>query len=429
MKVALVNPAWSFDGSVYFGCREPHLPLEYGYARALLSARGHTARIFDAQLGGVSLEQISAEVRDFAPDMLVVTSAPSYLFWRCAPPELRIPIRTARALRDAAPLLVVVGPHASTTPAATLHKLHADVAVLGECEDVLPAIAEVGLGGCASLDSVAYLDVSGEVVVRGSPHATDMAALPALGWESELLARHGHHHHRFDRPPSGAGAEVETSRGCPYKCSFCAKENFRDRYRRRPLATVLAEVDGLIERGVRYVYFVDEIFLPDQALLEALVERDIEFGVQLRIDNWSEPMLELLGKAGCVSIEAGVESVTREGRSLLAKRCKLSTEELSSLLIFAKKQVPFVQANLLMMSDPLPEIQRFREQLQSHGVWSNQPVPLFPYPGSPSYTQRFGAPDDSAWERAHAHYLREFSEFSDIQEQRPLPLSVLEALG
>ena len=27
MRVALLNPAWHFDGSIYFGCREPHLPL------------------------------------------------------------------------------------------------------------------------------------------------------------------------------------------------------------------------------------------------------------------------------------------------------------------------------------------------------------------------------------------------------------------
>ena len=34
MKVALVNPPWTFDGSIYFGCREPHLPLELGCCRA-----------------------------------------------------------------------------------------------------------------------------------------------------------------------------------------------------------------------------------------------------------------------------------------------------------------------------------------------------------------------------------------------------------
>ncbi len=52
---------------------------------------------------------------------------------------------------------------------------------------------------------------------------------------------------------------------------------------------------------------------------------------------------------------------------------------------------------------------------------------MFPYPGSPDYTLRWGAPDDQAWERAHAHYLSQFSAFTDIQESRPAPLSELEA--
>jgi hypothetical protein len=53
-------------------------------------------------------------------------------------------------------------------------------------------------------------------------------------------------------------------------------------------------------------------------------------------------------------------------------------------------------------------------------------VPLFVYPGSPEYTRRWGAADDQAWERAHEHYLGINSEFSDIQEQRPLKLVQLE---
>ena len=31
MRVALINPNWNFDGSIYFGCRAPHLPLEFGH--------------------------------------------------------------------------------------------------------------------------------------------------------------------------------------------------------------------------------------------------------------------------------------------------------------------------------------------------------------------------------------------------------------
>jgi B12-binding domain/radical SAM domain protein of rhizo-twelve system len=191
---------------------------------------------------------------------------------------------------------------------------------------------------------------------------------------------------------------------------------------------LLDELDGLIAQGVRYVYFIDEIFLPDRPLLEALVDRPVSFGVQMRIDNWSRETLDLLGKAGCVSIEAGVESITKEGRSLLAKHCKLSTEQLSDLLIHAKKSVPFVQANLIQsQTDDPADVTAFRERLRQHGVWANEPVPMFPYPGSPDYTMRWGRPDDQAWERSVEHYLGQFDHFSDIQESRPLPLSELEA--
>jgi len=255
-----------------------------------------------------------------------------------------------------------------------------------------------------------------------------MTRLPALRWPAATLLRHHHHHHRFDAAPERPGAEMEVSRGCPYHCTFCAKENFRDRYRRRPLATILDELDGLLAAGAAYVYFIDEIFLPWRELLEALVLRPVQFGVQTRIDLWRPDMLDLLGAAGCVSIEAGVESLTPAGRDGLEKDCKLSTEELSERLVYAKRSVPFVQANLIATADDDPEmIARWREALQQHGVWANEPVPLFPYPGSPDYRRLWGLPDDCAWERAVDYYLDRYSAFSDIQEAQPLRLRELEA--
>jgi hypothetical protein len=60
-------------------------------------------------------------------------------------------------------------------------------------------------------------------------------------------------------------------------------------------------------------------------------------------------------------------------------------------------------------------------------VWANEPVPLFPYPGSPDYRRLWGLPDDAAWERAVDYYLDRYANFSDIQEARPLRLPELEA--
>jgi anaerobic magnesium-protoporphyrin IX monomethyl ester cyclase len=426
MKYALVNPPWSFDGSIYFGCRDSHLPLEFGYSRTLLERERHDVLLLDGQLDGLTLEAMHQALAAFQPDFLVVTTAPSYLFWRCAPPELRVPLETVRRLRETARTLVIVGPHASTTPSATLGKLAADVVILGECEEILPLLA-AGRAHWRGIPSIAWRE-GREMRIQGVPHASNMAELPPLHWPQASLQRHRHHHHRFDRVPAGPGAEMEVSRGCPYHCSFCAKENFRSQYRKRPLAVILDEVEGLLDAGVEYVYFIDEIFLPDRALLEALRERAVVFGVQTRIDLWTRDMLDLLGAAGCVSIEAGVESISIEGRNLLDKASRLSTEEITNRLVHARGNVPFVQANLLeaKVDDPRA-IDAWRQHLHALGVWANRPVPLFPYPGSPDYTKRWGAPDDRAWERAHQHYLREYAEFSDIQEAHPVPLAILES--
>ncbi|MDC7785487.1 TIGR04295 family B12-binding domain-containing radical SAM protein [Rhodoplanes sp. TEM] len=423
MKVALVNPPWRYDGSIYFGCRAPHLPIELGCAAQLLAAAGHEATILDAHLLGLSLAELADRVRAAAPDMVVITTAPTYLFWRCAPPELRVPQETARALRDLAPLLVAVGPHGSTTPRAALKKLDVDVVVMGESEETLVRLAAGERDGVPGL---CYVD-AGTVRVSGGPQAACFVDMAPLAWPDEFVARHRHHHHRFDAEPAGPGAEVEASRGCPYSCTFCAKENFRNGYRRRPPASVLAEIDALQRQGVEYVYFIDEIFLPNAELLEGLVGRGLTFGVQTRIDLWKPDQLALLGRAGCGSVEAGVESLSVEGRDALAKKCRLSTDELAERLYAAKRHIPFVQANLIEMpQDDDETVQRWRDAMRAAGVWANDPVPLFPYPGSPDYRRLWGEPDDEAWERAHAWYLGQFAGFSDIQEERPRPLPELE---
>jgi len=426
MRVALVDPAWHFEHSIYFGCREPHLPLELGFTAAMLQAAGHDTLLLDGLLGGLDNAALAAEVAGFAPDMTVVTTAPTYLFWCCAPPELRVPRELLLELDGRAGRTVAVGPHGSTTPETALRKLGCDVVVRGECEEVVTALAADG--PLEAVPSIAF-DRDGSVAITGGPATSTFVDHPPLRWPDEWVARHHHHHHRFDRAPEGPGAEVEASRGCPYHCSFCAKNDFRDGYRRRNLDALLPEIDGLLAQGVRYVYFIDEIFLPREDLLRALQARDVEFGIQTRIDLWKPELLDLLGAAGCVSIEAGVESLTVEGRVALDKKCRMTTDELAERLIHARRSVPFVQANLIAAAqDEASLVVEWRERLQAAGVWANDPVPLYPYPASPDYRKRWGEPDELAWERAHEHYLQQFSHFSDIQDEQPLPLPDLEAL-
>jgi B12-binding domain/radical SAM domain protein of rhizo-twelve system len=299
---------------------------------------------------------------------------------------------------------------------------------MGECEDLIPRLC-VHSSEWDQIPSVAFRD-GATIRVQGGPHATRLESLPPLRWPDSFIARHAHHHHRFDTQSGAPGAEMETSRGCPYHCTFCAKDNFRNQYRKRPLATILDELDALIAQGVEYVYFVDEIFLPDEALLRALVTRSIVFGVQTRIDLWTPAMLDLLGEAGCVSIEAGVESISERGRERLAKKSRLGTDAFTSRLKHARRSIPFVQANLLdsQVDDP-GAVEAWRQDLIGEGVWANKPVPLFPYPGSPEYVAQWGVVDDRAWERAVDHYIATFRDFSDIQDAAPRRLAELERSG
>ncbi|CCD85389.1 putative Fe-S oxidoreductase homolog to Magnesium-protoporphyrin IX monomethyl ester (oxidative) cyclase [Bradyrhizobium sp. ORS 285] len=422
-RVALINPNWTFDGSIYFGCRSPHLPIELGISEHLLRQAGHATLLLDAHMFDLSPSDILAELAPFRPDMIVLTTAPTYLFWRCAPPELRVPQELVLTLRESGAVLVAVGPHGSTTPRMTLRKLGVDVVVMGECEHSVLRLAN----GERDFAGICFTAANGDIVLNGGPQTAAFTDQPALQWPEEMIRRHHHHHHRFEATPVGPGAEVEASRGCPYHCTFCAKDNFRNAYRKRPPAVILDEVDRLRAQGVEYVYFIDEIFLPNAELLQGLVTRGLKFGVQTRIDLWKPEMLELLGRAGCVSIEAGIESLTPEGRAALAKNCRMTTEQLADRLVEARRHVPFVQANLIEMpQDDDPVVQRWRQRMQDAGVWANDPVPLYPYPGSPDYQKLWGAPDDQAWERAHAHYLTLFSQFSDVQNERPIPLPALE---
>ena len=430
MRYAFVNPNWSFTGSTYFGCRDPHYPLELLFAIQKVEDAGHQALLVDAQIDDLPIEEVRRRVQAFNPDFIVIPSAPSYLFWRCPPPELRVPMEYFRTLGTNA-VKVCIGPHASATPGAVLRKTGADIAIKGEPEQ---AILELASKSWEQIDGLCFVRKDGSYHVSPALAVVDMKTLHALQFNEYNVEAHAHRHHVFWG--EGRGAELEFARGCPWNCYFCNKQLFRNKFRERPVDALLAEIDTLIARGVNYIYFIDEIFGVGKnvrVLLEEISKRDVSIGFQTRIDLWDEESLDLLGRARCISMECGIESITEEGREELNKNCRMTTERITDLLIYAKERanIPWVQANLILTDkDDKAEIQRWQEKLKTHGVWVSEPVPMFPFPGSPLYSQIFkAAPDDEAWERAHEHYMGLFHEgdWSDIQEQKPRSIAELES--
>src|SRR6266540_4769053 len=160
MKFALINPNWNFEGSTYFGCRDPHVPLELLFADDKVKESGNEGLVVDAQTDGLTIEEAKRRVARFDPDFLVIPSAPSYLFWRCPPPEVRVPKQWFAGIGGRAKK-VLIGPHGSATPVAAMRKTGADVAIKGESDQAIPDLATKSW---ESIDGVCWRDEGGEHV-------------------------------------------------------------------------------------------------------------------------------------------------------------------------------------------------------------------------------------------------------------------------
>jgi len=402
-RIALVNPPWKFDRSKFWACKEPHLPLELLYAEALLRELGLDAVVVDAHLEGLNLANVEERVEAFHPDLIVLTTAPSYLFWRCPPPELDVPATTCAVVKRLAPV-VVVGPHGSATPGYVLDRLDCQAVIRGEPEEEL---AHLVLG--EPTPATAWRGEKNGAGMANVTPPVDLPALPALDYQHYPLKKKTHRHHLFWG--EGLGAEVEFSRGCPHHCSFCNRRFFRSRYRERPISKVLSELKRLRSLGIDYVYFIDELFglgATDELLAALSREHIVQFGCETRLDLWDETRLDLLASAGCVSLEFGLESPFQELREGLKKGYDLDPDRIIEILVYAKSKIPWVQADLVEIpwadAASIRKTAEWRQEAIRRGVWISEPVKLFPYPGSDLHEKLIGPITDRSWIDAMESY-------------------------
>lgn len=112
---------------------------------------------------------------------------------------------------------------------------------------------------------------------------------------------------------------VETSRGCPHRCKFCAASiRYRDLLGYKPIDAVIEEVKMVKERwDSPYVLFSDDNFVVDRARTKELLQRLIPLGVkwsgQSDVSFYKDrEILELMHQSGCMMMLVGFESVSTE---------------------------------------------------------------------------------------------------------------------
>ena len=202
MRVALINPRWTFEGSIYFGCRDPHLPLEHGYAKAMLEARGHEVLLIDAHLMDLSLDEVRAELQCIRPrddrghdgaDLSVLAlraarAARAEADGRGNSGRRRRPRggRSARLGDAALPCSRSSASTSSSWASARRPSRGSQMARRRSCQASACGMAAA----------------SGSTAARRRRRS--WIRLPCF-WPDELIRRHRAHHHRFDRPPARSG--------------------------------------------------------------------------------------------------------------------------------------------------------------------------------------------------------------------------------
>jgi len=198
-------------------------------------------------------------------------------------------------LRETAPELPVIlgGPEVSyETDSQRLCRL-ADLTICGEADLLLAEVLAQGAGVRAGR--------AGRVVA---------APLPDLG--AVALPYHLY----SDRDLAERNTYVETTRGCPFRCSYCLSA-IQPGVRRFPLPAVLGELDRLLARGARRIKFVDRTFNSDipraLRILRFLLPRirpPVQVHLEMVPDRFPRELLELAAEfpPGCLRFEIGIQT-------------------------------------------------------------------------------------------------------------------------
>lgn len=306
-----------------FQIGKPYPPLATLFAAAVARAQGHEVALYDPMLDE-DTAGFPAALDRVRPDVVVLYDDAFNWFTKMCLGRMREAALGMVAAARARGADVVVGGHdAADAPAAYLDAGAAFV-LIGEAEstlgELLARIAETPGGATAvaaggGADGIAGLCFR----QRGLPRKTaprallkELDVLPPPAWDlvdveryrAFWKARHGYF-----------SLNVVTTRGCPYKCNWCAKPVYGNTYHTRSPAAVIDEIRLLRERyAPDHLWFCDDILGLKKQWLLAFSEGVAAAGLatpflcQTRVDLMTEENVGALRRAGCAEVWLGAES-------------------------------------------------------------------------------------------------------------------------
>ena len=378
MNILLINPAPSGTLKA-IGVLFP--PLGLLYVAAYAEKEGHQVVVRD-----LAVRRKKEEI-DFKKYDVVGISTDTT--------RHRQALRLAKRAKSNGCTVVMGGPHPGYVDEEILLTKRVDLIVRGEGEITFSEL----VGALQKEDrpfhpiqGISFLSKGQLVRTPPRPFVEDLDRLP-------LPARHLIHMDDYRRTKLG-GRDITplvTSRGCPYRCAFCASSHFwGTRARMRSATSVLNEIEEIYHRyHFRAVAFVDDTFnlFPERVIeiCHRIVEKklDLWWWCLSRIDLLlrNEEMVKEMVKAGAKPVFIGVESSSTETLEALNKG--IDVEGTVQAVEMLKRNGLEIHASYILggLHDTVKTIHdtiRFAKKLDTNVA---QFSILTPYPGTAIYQQ------------------------------------------
>jgi anaerobic magnesium-protoporphyrin IX monomethyl ester cyclase len=296
---------------------QPYPPLGTLYAAALLRSAGLSVALFDTMLNDPE-KGFQAALDEHRPRVVVVYEDNfNFLTKMCLTRMREVAYHILEVSRKAGTAVLVNGSDASDHALEYLRKGFRCV-LLGEAEwTLLEAIQHLLKGdsqGVAQTPGLAYLDDETQELVR-TPHRPLTRDLDLLSFPARDLIDADQYRTAWKTAHGYFSMNIVASRGCPYRCNWCAKPIYGDSFAVRSAWSVAEEMRRLkYDFGAEHLWFADDIFgLRAKWVRELAVEVErldaaVPFKMQSRVDLMTVDTVRALRRAGCAEVWLGVES-------------------------------------------------------------------------------------------------------------------------
>jgi anaerobic magnesium-protoporphyrin IX monomethyl ester cyclase len=298
---------------------KPYPPLATIQVAALLREMGHELALFDAMLAD-GVEEYAGALHAARPDLVVIYEDNfNYLTKMCLSRMRDAACQMIAEARAYGARVIVAGSDASDQPEAFL-AAGADAVLVGEGIAALAALVDRlqrtpdidPISWAAGLSGVATLVEGKTELVRLGAVPPDPRVVGRPAWDLVDIERY---RSLWQERHGYFSLNMAASRGCPFRCNWCAKPIWGNHYKQRDAADVAAEMTYL-KRTFRpdHIWMADDIFGFHvgwvAAFAEHLHESDgsVPFTIQTRADLGSERMVAALADAGCAEAWIGAES-------------------------------------------------------------------------------------------------------------------------